>query len=204
MDDTLASMKGGGNMKQKGFTLIEVALSTILLSLLLAGVFAFFSTTYINYLQFEEKSRLQDEARIVEDFIRQEIESAKTVTIFDDGGTKISKGSSPSTWKTDPIGETADVKIGSIVLDDYTGSADKRSIVVTDTKTLCYSKGGTSNVLTDLLKEGSIYISKDRDSDIITIKLYLEKERDYRPNHPTTVHSFTTYIKISLKYKDDV
>lgn len=184
-------------MKQKGFTLFEVALSCVLLTLLLVGVFSFFSTTYINYLQLEEKSRVQDEARIVENFIKEEIESAKKVTLIDEDGHIISIQSAPSTWKKNEI---AEVKLSAIKLDD-----GARSIVVNDPKTLMYKTTGPSgNVLTDLLKDGSIYVSKDKNSDVVTIKLYLEKERSYRANHPVTVHSFTTYIKVSLKYKYDL
>lgn len=187
-------------MKQKGFTLFEVAISCVLLSLLLAGAFSFFSTMYVNYLQLEERSRMQEEARIVEKFITQEIEEAKTVTLINESSSTISKSSksSPREWKEASIPE---VKLKSIILDK--GTSNERKIEV-DSNTLRYYRGGTSNVLTDLLKDGSIYISKDAKSDIINIKLHLEKVRDYRPDPPKAVHSFTVYIKISLKYKDDV
>lgn len=182
-------------MKEKGLTLLEVAVSTMLLSLLILGLWTFFSTAYINYLQLEEKSRIQDEARIVEEFITQEIASAKNVRILDIDGNILTK-SSDANWKANKSFD--EVQIDSIILN----KDDATKIYVDDTNTNIL-KYGTSNVLTDLLKDGSIYASKEQNSDVVTIKLYLEKERSYRSKHPVTVHSFTTYIKVSLKYKDD-
>jgi hypothetical protein len=135
---------------------------------------------------------MQEEVRIVENFIKEEIKTAQKIEI--------------KTFGTVPPGdfnqiELEEQKLIYIKLDQGT---EERLIQVisTEPNRLYYSAGGTNSVLTDLLKEGSIYISKEKDSDIITVKIYLEKQRNYRPNHPTTVHSFTTYIKIPLKYKD--
>lgn len=74
---------------EEGFTLLETCISFILFAIMLESIWGFFSTIYINYLQFEQQVSINSEVVNVEDFIKQEIRSADKVLILTTSGEQI-------------------------------------------------------------------------------------------------------------------
>lgn len=74
---------------EEGFTLLEMCISFILFAIMLESIWGFFSTIYINYLQFAHQVSINSEVMNVEDFIKQEIRLADKVLIITTSGEQI-------------------------------------------------------------------------------------------------------------------
>lgn len=72
-----------------GFTLLETCISFVLFAIMIESIWGFFSTIYINYLQFEQQVSMNSERINVEDFIKREIRSADKVRILTTSGEQI-------------------------------------------------------------------------------------------------------------------
>lgn len=74
---------------EKGFTLLEMCVSFVLFAIMLESVWGFFSTIYINYIQFDQQVSINSEATTVEEFIKQELRAADKVRIITTTGEQI-------------------------------------------------------------------------------------------------------------------
>lgn len=74
-------MGGKVRRNEKGVTFIESILAVLLLGILMSWQGDFFINLYRNYLSFNKEVQLMNEAKVVEDFIREIIRTADKVII---------------------------------------------------------------------------------------------------------------------------
>lgn len=164
---------------QKGFTFLEMIISILLLTILLGMLWNFFASVYVDYTYFDRKVNLSNQADSTQDFIRNILRTADTVTIIDTSGNSIT-----STTTSDVI----DVDLKEIKCTQrQVGAADQTVYIVLENITspdiqqgkmqLVYRVGsstGTYNLISDMVEK--IQVSKPANSNYITFDCEYKKK----------------------------
>lgn len=180
-------MKEGRRMKQQeeGFTLLEMCACLILFAIMLEGLWGFFNQFYMDSIQFNQQTALNNEASIIEDYISQYIRTADhiTITTTDDGIIEVT-GSD----KNQEI-ENADLKKIEAVIQipkSYgSGFLEKKSKVTVESLSsieegkgaykLTYSVDGiaTNNLISDQIE--NIKVSSKKESNTVIFDCTIKK-----------------------------
>ncbi len=75
--------------RNKGFTLLEISVCFVLFAILLEALWGFFSNIYGEYMQFDKKVALNNEADAIEGFLRDYIRQADKIKITTQDGKVI-------------------------------------------------------------------------------------------------------------------
>lgn len=189
-------------MKQKGFSLLEMIVVVLLFSILMQAVLGVFSSIYTGFSIFRNKVNYNDNARIVSDFIRDEIRLADKVriTVSDLG---VNKAIDPKVTSgcLNVAGELKEIKlyttdgtIGAIKLKANSGTNAKQGKY-----SLVYQAdgSGTQNLISDLVDE--MYVTRTTDSDYVTFEYVISKV-----GVTTTTAQLTQSFTESLAYKEKI
>lgn len=82
--------------RESGFTLLEVTVAFVLFAILLESLWGFFTNVYIEFIQFDKKVVLDNEANAVESFLRDYIRLSE--------GIKITTTDTTQVIESDPTG----------------------------------------------------------------------------------------------------
>lgn len=185
-------------LDQKGFSLIEVVVALLLFSLLMGSLWEFFGNTYSVYTQFDKKTNLDDEARRISSFIREEIRLADKVAITLEDNSIIYP---PNT--TGSSIEIKDKQLKIINLNTTGGGTKKpsRSIKLSSNGLdksgqlmykLEYTANGTPSLISDKIK--NIKITKEKDSSIVEFTCEVRQVND--------TQEIKNVFSESLEYKE--
>lgn len=199
---------------EEGFTLLEMCISFILFAIMLESIWGFFSTIYINYIQFAQQVSINSEAINVEDFIKQEIRLADKVLIITTSGEQIEV-----TYKTGTNNiEVKDKLLKSIKYmvkipkTPGPGYREKECEITLDTVSTIDTTKGTqklsyavkslggvpvvtnNTVISEMIK--NIKVTSYKDSDLVEFTCEFQK-RDESNNRLKIIKKFTE----SLEYK---
>lgn len=152
--------------KAEGFTLLEAIIAVMLFAILLQFLLSFFASMYLSAKTFQQKTYLEDQARVVKEFVCEQIRKSEQVSIEYVGG------SHPITNVTEAADnfEVIDQPLVNIVLDN----GKKMSLKANPAKSkgigklqLVYIGGGTTpNLISDEIE--SIKVTREKDSDYIS------------------------------------
>ncbi len=193
--------------RQKGFTLIEVAVTLLLFSLTMGVLWEFFSNTYSTYVMFDKKSMLSDQSRITTSFIREEIRSAEGITIEVLTGAALSLEEVNPPSATGPTHEIKGILSQIKFANQTTGPGilkKKRSIKMeTNTTTqgglgkyrLIYTAGGTSSLISD--KVENIKVIRDADSSVVQFECIFNEDGETQ-----STQIIRNIFSESLEYKE--
>ena len=170
-------------MKQKreGFTLLEMCMSLILFTIMLEGLWGFFTNIYVDYIQFMLQTALNSEASTIEDYISEYIRSADKIKITTEDGI-IEVVGSPNNVE---VHKAHLKKIEGIIKTpkaDGSGFYEKKSDVVrsldekgNEVYKLTYSVNGsgTSNLISDEIE--SIKVTSKKASNLVIFECRLQK-----------------------------
>lgn len=189
-------------MKEKGFSLLEMIVVVLLFSILMQAVLNVFSSVYTGYSIFRSKVTYNDNARMVSDFIRDEMRLADRVriTVSDLGvqkaiDPKITSGCVSVTGQLKEIKlYTTGGTIGAIKLKSNSGTSSNKGKY-----SLVYQadSSGTQNLISDLIEE--IVVTRTTNSDYVTFECVISKE-----NVTTTSAQLTQSFTESLAYKQKI
>lgn len=151
--------------KESGFTLLEAIIAVALFAILLQFLLNFFTSMYVRTKAFQQKAYLEDQARVVKDFVREQIRKSKRVEIeYEGGSNKITN----ITEDVDNF-EVIDQPLMTIVLDDGKKISLKSNASGSEKEgklQLVYIGGGTTpNLISDEID--SIKVTRKKDSDYI-------------------------------------
>lgn len=153
--------------KERGFTLLEAVVALVLFSLLLQSLLNFFGTMYVNAKEFQEKAYLMDNARSVNDFIREKIRENEKVEIETSAGIiePVAKGDTVSEidgqLKEIKLYTTGNTSIKLSVLKDGTGNYYPGK----GKYKLEYWSGGTPSLISDQIED--IEVKREANSEIV-------------------------------------
>lgn len=100
--------------KQKGFTLLELAVCFVLFAILLEALWGFFGNIYGEFIQFDKKIALNNEADAVESFLRDYIRQADKIKLTMQDGKIIEVILAPTTIAPSPNPNNQDVIAGDL------------------------------------------------------------------------------------------
>lgn len=159
------------HLNQRGFTLIEIIVALLLFTMLLALVWECFIGIFRNYKDLEVKIKLNDQSRLVESFIKEEIRSAEQVTII------VKTETSGAEQKIEPSTDSEarlEGQLRKIILsnvDPYSGTKNSnRSLELQKNPSLkpnegayifCYTANGTSTLIADKISAIKVIRAKD-------------------------------------------
>ena len=153
--------------QERGFTLLEAVVALVLFSILLQSLLNFFGSMYVNAKEFQEKAYYMDNARSVNDFIREKIRENLQVEIDTSGGLilPIAKGDTVSEIvgqlnriNLDASGNTF-IKLSE--LKDGSGNYLPRK----GKYKLEYWSGGTPSLISDQIED--IQVKRGANSEIV-------------------------------------
>lgn len=186
--------------KQSGLTLLEAVCAILLFALLLQMLLNFFSTVYANAKLLERKSYLMDNARTVNNYIKEKVRETDNVKIIVEDGISIKE--------INPIADDVDnVAVeGALKSIEYKEGTNTIAIKMTPissaeqtqgTYKLSYCSGGTETLISDQIE--SITVSRDVNSDYVTFTCQYLHQGSLAGKERVT-DTFT----ISLAYKTKV
>ena len=166
--------------KEEGFTLLELLIAVLLLSIFLASVWQLFSIAYLRYHQNQVRMELDNSARNVAQFIQNEVRKADTVRITTDAGVI-----NPIMGAADNINVSGNlVKIElqngvqSYSLEIQSTGTDKKKGIYTLQYVTTESGAVTRIPISDLIQELKATRSKDSDEVSFYCELNRQNEKD--------------------------
>ncbi|ADZ83446.1 prepilin-type N-terminal cleavage/methylation domain-containing protein [Cellulosilyticum lentocellum] len=154
--------------REKGFSLLEAAIALLLFGLILQSLLNFFSQMYVSSKRFDQRTYLVDNARAVNDFVREKIRIAEKVQIL--------VGTAMSNDTITPIKSASDnvEKQGKLYMIQFKTGTDVSAIeliaVPAPDKTkgkykLVYTVGPDTALISDMIED--IQVKRKKNSDIV-------------------------------------
>lgn len=187
--------------KQEGFTLLELLIAILLLSIFLAAVWQFFSIAYIRYHQNQVRIELDNNARNINQFIQTEIRKADAVQIKTEDGQVID----PILTKTDNksiTGELKEIKLKngtqtySLELVALAGGDETKGVY--ELQYVTNESGVTTRIpVSDMIQKFEVTRNKNSDE----VSFYCELNRKNEEDAILKIkHTFTESLAYKQKY----
>ena len=170
---------------QKGFTVLEVIVALLLFSLLMGSLWQFYGETYRGYISFDQQADLSEQARLVTNFIREEIRLSDQVTIDTTVQGRLTE------MKLNTLLSSSKKTKREIVLDAIKEDTDEEE----KTYSLYYSASGTKSLISD--KVYNIKVTQEEGSSIVQFECTVAIVRDGK-----IIQQAVSTFSESLQYKE--
>lgn len=167
---------------KKGFTLIEILIALLLLTIVLSAVFSMFTSSIINVNRTEQKSELQAEAQMVLELLNKSgMQAEKISSAANEEGINLLSSSEPSTIRElafqNSEGTSSFIKEGTKLY--YNGGGGINKLLaqhVNNVKISNLNEGNTTYSDCGALKVTITFSSKDVSGYSVTTNIYFRNK----------------------------